>query len=83
MAPPASTFAETLVAILAGTGIPADSHEFVYSLFIFSNSALTRVLSCSTVHMVVPDSKPVRCPECGCAYQVDYQGAEDSHDHHH
>ncbi|BGO94539.1 hypothetical protein NBRC10512_005034 [Rhodotorula toruloides] len=36
-----------------------------------------------TVHMVVPDSKPVRCPECGCAYQVDYQGAEDSHDHHH
>ncbi|KAM0786446.1 hypothetical protein ACM66B_001909 [Microbotryomycetes sp. NB124-2] len=35
-----------------------------------------------TVLFTANDQKPVRCPECGCAYKVDFQGA-DHHDHHH
>ncbi|ORY65641.1 cytochrome c oxidase subunit VB-domain-containing protein [Leucosporidium creatinivorum] len=35
-----------------------------------------------TILFPVGDSKATRCPECGTAYQVDFQGA-DHGDHHH
>ncbi|GAA5858724.1 hypothetical protein JCM5296_005822 [Sporobolomyces johnsonii] len=35
-----------------------------------------------TILFPVGKDKPVRCPECGCAYKVDFQGLEHD-DHHH
>ncbi|CEQ41561.1 hypothetical protein JCM21900_000929 [Sporobolomyces salmonicolor] len=35
-----------------------------------------------TILFPVGKDKPVRCPECGCAYKVDFQGVEHD-DHHH
>ncbi|BGP17772.1 Cytochrome c oxidase subunit 4 [Rhodosporidiobolus nylandii] len=34
-----------------------------------------------TILFPVGKDKPTRCPECGCAYKVDFQGVE--HEHHH
>ncbi|TNY18568.1 cytochrome c oxidase subunit VB-domain-containing protein [Rhodotorula diobovata] len=35
-----------------------------------------------TILFPVGKDKPVRCPECGCAYQTDFQGVEHDHGHH-
>ncbi|POY73342.1 hypothetical protein BMF94_3677 [Rhodotorula taiwanensis] len=35
-----------------------------------------------TILFPVGKDKPTRCPECGCAFKVDFQGVE-HHDHHH
>ncbi|GAA6003782.1 hypothetical protein JCM10207_003596 [Rhodosporidiobolus poonsookiae] len=36
-----------------------------------------------TILFPVHKDKPTRCPECGCAYQVDYQGLPEGEHHHH
>ncbi|GAA99723.1 uncharacterized protein L969DRAFT_77832 [Mixia osmundae IAM 14324] len=36
-----------------------------------------------TIYMVVPhQEQATRCPECGCAYAIDFQGIEEEHGHH-
>ncbi|KDE06216.1 hypothetical protein MVLG_03495 [Microbotryum lychnidis-dioicae p1A1 Lamole] len=51
----------------------------------------TRIVGCTgfpvdshdTILFTINKEKPVRCPECGCAYKVDFQGVEDhGHGHH-
>ncbi|KAL8276319.1 hypothetical protein RQP46_011285 [Phenoliferia psychrophenolica] len=58
------------------------------SVFSLDN---TRIVGCTgfpvdshdTILFTINKEKPTRCPECGCAYQVDYQGLPESHDHGH
>ncbi|GAA5888681.1 hypothetical protein JCM6882_009047 [Rhodosporidiobolus microsporus] len=41
-----------------------------------------RIDSHDTILFPINDVKPTRCPECGCAYQVSYNGAEGDAHHH-
>ncbi|GAA6063363.1 hypothetical protein JCM10212_004409 [Sporobolomyces blumeae] len=36
-----------------------------------------------TILFPVGKDKPTRCPECGCAFKVDFHGSEHHDDHHH
>ncbi|SCV70473.1 BQ2448_1867 [Microbotryum intermedium] len=58
------------------------------SVFSLDN---TRIVGCTgfpvdshdTILFTINKEKPVRCPECGCAYKVDFHGVEDhGHGHH-
>ncbi|GAA5832396.1 hypothetical protein JCM11251_006436 [Rhodosporidiobolus azoricus] len=50
----------------------------------------TRIIGCTgypvdshdTILFTANDQKPTRCPECGCAYSVDYQGLPGDAHHH-
>ncbi|KAI8450490.1 cytochrome c oxidase polypeptide IV [Phakopsora pachyrhizi] len=50
----------------------------------------TRIIGCTgfpadshdTIYMKVSSSRPRRCPECGCAYVVDFQGDPDEPANH-
>ncbi|SCZ87623.1 BZ3500_MvSof-1268-A1-R1_Chr2-2g05089 [Microbotryum saponariae] len=57
----------------------------------YSGADNTRIVGCTgfpvdshdTILFPINKEKPVRCPECGCAYKVDFQGVEDhGHGHH-
>ncbi|GAA5998508.1 cytochrome c oxidase subunit IV [Rhodotorula paludigena] len=58
---------------------------------VFSLDA-TRIVGCTgfpvdshdTILFTAHKDKAIRCPECGCAYQVEYHGLpEGEHGHHH